>query len=115
MLAQTNVLVVDNSGNVTAKSSVSAQAGVGGGTYTSGITATGSGNCIFTFTSTSGAGACAPVYPDNGQNVNTLATVTTAMLNHQYSLSGARMASILSQWNTTSIQGCSLVGGSLAP
>jgi len=60
-------------------------------------------------------GACASTYPDNGQDTNTLTNVTTAMQNHQYSLSGARMSAILSNWNKTSLQGCSLVGGSLAP
>ncbi|HUO32776.1 MAG TPA: hypothetical protein VMU80_26420 [Bryobacteraceae bacterium] len=50
LLAQTTVLSVDSNGNVTANASLSAKAGVGGGTYTSGITATGSGTCTLTFT-----------------------------------------------------------------
>lgn len=59
---QTNVFTVDSSGNVTATASVSAQAGVGGGTYTSGITATGSihQTCYLSISDT-GTGATASV------------------------------------------------------
>jgi len=60
-------------------------------------------------------GACAPIYPDNGQSVNTFIPATAAMLNHQYSLASAGMSAILSSWNKASLRGCSLVGGSLAP
>lgn len=60
-------------------------------------------------------GACAPIYPDNGQNTNVLTAATTAMQNHQYSLASAGMSAILSHWNAMSLQGCSLVGGSLVP
>jgi hypothetical protein len=65
-------------------------------------------------------GACAPAYPDNGQIAaqypTSLQTAIAAMQNHQYSLSGASMAAILSSWNKTSLRGCSgFLGGSLIP
>jgi hypothetical protein len=60
-------------------------------------------------------GACAPVYPDNAQDTGVLNTATLAMQNHQYSLSAARLSAILSEWNTTGISGCTLIGGSLKP
>jgi hypothetical protein len=65
-------------------------------------------------------GACAPAYPDNGQIAaqypTSLQTAIAAMQNHQYSLSGASMAAILSSWNKTGLRGCSgLFGGSLTP
>ncbi len=56
-------------------------------------------------------GACAPVYPDNPQASDAvLNTATIAMENRQYSLASARLSLILSQWGTTSIQGCTLAG-----
>jgi len=58
-------------------------------------------------------GACAPVYPDNSQNNDVLAAVTTAMQNRQYSLTSTRMSAILSEWNTISLSGGDLIGGSL--
>ena len=58
-------------------------------------------------------GACAPIYPDNGQNTTVLTLATIAMQNHQYSLASAGMSAILTQWNTTGIRGCHLTGGSL--
>jgi hypothetical protein len=59
--------------------------------------------------------ACAPTYPDNAQESDTFIAVTAAMEKHQYSLSGAAMAAILSGWNATGLRGCSLSGGSLVP
>jgi hypothetical protein len=60
--------------------------------------------------------ACAPVYPDNGQNSTVLAAVTTAMQNHQYSVASGRLSAILSQWNSASLAGCTLAdGASLIP
>jgi hypothetical protein len=55
------VLTVDSSGNVTANASLNAKAGVGGGTYTSGVSASGSGYCVLGFTSGGGVGATASV------------------------------------------------------
>jgi hypothetical protein len=64
-------------------------------------------------------GACAPAYPDNGQDssqfVTVLSNATIAMQNHQYSLASAGMSAILTPWNATGLQGCSLTGGSLKP
>jgi hypothetical protein len=56
-------------------------------------------------------GACAPLSPDNGQSYTVLNTVTIAMQNHQYSLSGARLAAILSGWNAVGVQGCTKTYG----
>ena len=150
MVAQTNVFTVDSNGNVTATASVSARSGVGGGTYGSNITATGSTGqtCNLTFANGGGTGgtasvaltsantitppvmltimstgegytsapteayvsnwsppngasipgACAPVYPDNpNDDDSVLSVATTAMQNHQYSLTSARVLQILSQ------------------
>jgi hypothetical protein len=44
------VLTVDSSGNVTANASLNAKAGVGGGTYASGVSASGFGYCVLGFT-----------------------------------------------------------------
>ena len=55
-------------------------------------------------------GACASVYPDNGQDNGTLAAVTLAMQNRQYSLAGSRLSIIFKQWNATTLQGCKLGG-----
>jgi hypothetical protein len=60
-------------------------------------------------------GACAPVYPDNGQNTTALANATSAMVSKQYSMACSRMASLLSQWNMTSLTGGTLMRGSLIP
>jgi hypothetical protein len=62
---------------------------------------------------TEALGACAPLYPDNGQDPNALFAATTAMQNRQYSLSGARLSAILAAWNTTGVSGCTLIGASL--
>jgi hypothetical protein len=60
--------------------------------------------------------ACAPAYPDNGQNTTVLATVTTAMQTHQYSMATSRLSAILSQWNMAGLAGCTLAdGASLVP
>jgi hypothetical protein len=55
------VLTVDSNGNLTAKASLNAAAGVGGGAYVSGITASGSGVCILTFTNGGGTAATASI------------------------------------------------------
>jgi len=63
VLAQTNVLTVDSSGNVKAGAGLSAASGVQGGTYTSGLTASGSSGqtCYLAFTNGGGAGGVASV------------------------------------------------------
>jgi hypothetical protein len=68
LLAQ-NVLTVDNSGNLTASGaltglSVSAEAGVAGGTYSSGLTVSGSSGryCLLSLSAPVGSGATANVY-----------------------------------------------------
>jgi hypothetical protein len=59
-------------------------------------------------------GGCAPAYPDNPQDDNdVLYAATVAMENHQYSLAGTKLSSILAQWNKVGMQGCTLIGGSV--
>jgi len=50
-----------------------------------------------------------------GQNTTTLINATTAIVDKQYSMACSRMASILSQWNMTSLTGGTLMRGSLVP
>jgi hypothetical protein len=68
---------VDSSGNVTANASLNAKAGVGGGTYSSGITASGTGTCSLTFSNGGGTGATASVGVTSGVLGSTLTIVST--------------------------------------
>jgi len=65
--------------------------------------------------STEMLGACAPVYPDNARNNTVLNDATTAMQNRQYSLTSARLSTILSEWNMIGLHGCTLLNGSIMP
>jgi hypothetical protein len=55
-------------------------------------------------------GACAPIPPDNGQNITAVTAATTAMQNHQYSLASTSLAAILSQWSMSTLCGSKLSG-----
>jgi len=58
--------------------------------------------------------ACAPTYPDNPNDDNgVLNTVTNAIEQHQYSLTGTGLSTILAQWNKSSVNGATLSGVSL--
>ena len=61
-------------------------------------------------------GACAPVYPDNPNDDDSVLSVATiAMENHQYSLAATHLSQILSTWNAASLAGGTLAGGRLEP
>jgi hypothetical protein len=58
--------------------------------------------------------ACAPTYPDNPNDDDTVLTVVTnAMQERLYSLAGSTLDRIISQWNRTGITGVKLAGISL--
>ena len=80
IVAQTNVLTVDSSGNVTATASLNAGSGVGGGTYTSGISATGSTGELCVIGIPGGATlatASVPLTNTNAIAANTALTIIT--------------------------------------
>ena len=60
-------------------------------------------------------GACTPFPPDNGQDNDVLASVTTAMQKQQYSMASSGLAVILSRWHSIGIVGCTLNRGYLVP
>lgn len=61
-------------------------------------------------------GACAPTYPDNPNDDNSvLDTATSAMERYQYSVASDRLNAIVAQWNKTGIRGAKLTGLSLVP
>jgi len=58
--------------------------------------------------------ACAPTYPDNPNDDNgVLSTVTQAIEQQQYSLTGRGLSTILAQWNKSGVNGAILSGVSL--